>query len=66
MSDSERITELEIKITHQELLLDALNQVVIDQANQIDALKRAVEQIEHHGATGPPEIGPADEKPPHY
>ena len=63
MSDSERITELEIKVTHQERLLETLNQVIIDQAKAVAALKRTVEQLE---ANNQLPVGPGDEKPPHY
>ncbi len=63
MSDSERITELEIKVTHQERLLETLNQVIIDQAKAVAALKRTVEQFE---ANNQLPVGPGDEKPPHY
>lgn len=40
-----RITELEIRLTHQDELLEQLNQVVISQQNQIDKLETQLEQI---------------------
>ncbi len=66
MSDNERITDLEIKLTHQERLLEDLNQVIIEQAEELDALRRAVDGLTQHAASDPPAIGPGDEKPPHY
>ncbi|MBN4059032.1 SlyX family protein [Endomicrobium sp. AH-315-J14] len=66
MSDNDRITELEIKLTHQEDLLETLNQVVIEQAKQIESLKRSIEHLEHQGSGDDNQAGPADEKPPHY
>jgi uncharacterized coiled-coil protein SlyX len=54
---------LEIKVTHQERLLETLNQVIIDQAKAVAALKRTVEQLE---ANNQLPVGPGDEKPPHY
>ena len=66
MADDDRIIELEIKLTHQDRLLEALNDVVVEQANQIDELRRAVAGLEKGGGGAALPIGPADEKPPHY
>lgn len=35
----DRITELETKMTHQEKMIDELNDVVIQQGKEIEALK---------------------------
>ena len=64
--DDDRIIELEIKLTHQDRLLEALNDVGIEQANQIDELRRAVAGLEKGGGGAALPIGPAAEKPPHY
>jgi SlyX protein len=64
----ERITELEIKLSYTEDLLDTLNTMVIQQQDQIDRLLREVGQLRHQGG----EDGQArfrslrDELPPHY
>ncbi|MFN3200333.1 MAG: SlyX family protein [Bradymonadia bacterium] len=45
-SDQEaRITELEIRLTHQDRLLEELNGVVIEQQNQLELLKEQVEVL---------------------
>ena len=63
-----RLTELEIKISFNEDLLDQLNQVVIRQQQQINALVREVErlhqQIPEAGQGGFSSAG--DNLPPHY
>ncbi len=69
MHDTEhRLTELEIKAGFMEDLVDSLNQVVVRQQQQIDALLREVRQLRDQQ----PEAGSApfrslrDELPPHY
>jgi SlyX protein len=63
-----RLTELEIKASFSEDLLEQLNQVIIRQQQQIDALLREVTQLRQQM----PEPGPAgfsragDDLPPHY
>ena len=63
-----RLTELEIKASFNEDLLDQLNQVVIRQQRQIDTLVREVErlrqQIPETGSGGFSRAG--DDLPPHY
>ena len=63
-----RLTELEIKASFNEDLLDQLNQVVIRQQQQIDALVREIErlrqQIPEAGHGGFSRAG--DDLPPHY
>jgi len=63
-----RLTELEIKSSFNEDLLEQLNEVVIRQQRQIDALLREVSQLRQQL----PEAGSGafsragDELPPHY
>jgi len=63
-----RLTELEIKASFNEDLLDQLNQVVIRQQQQIDALTREVAQLRQQI----PDVGSGafsragDDLPPHY
>ena len=63
-----RLTELEIKASFNEDMLDQLNQVVIRQQRQIDALVSEVgrlrQQIPETGSGGFSRAG--DELPPHY
>ncbi len=63
-----RLTDLEIKASFTEDLLDQLNQIIVKQQQQIDALMREVSDL-HQRA---PEGGTLafrslrDELPPHY
>ncbi len=57
-----RVTDLEIRITHQNELLEQLNEVIYAQQKQIDVLAGKMAGLEKQ-ATDP---APANEKPPHY
>ena len=63
-----RLTELEIKASFNEDLLDQLNQVVIRQQQQLDTLVRQIETLRQRI----PEAGSGvfsragDDLPPHY
>jgi len=63
-----RLTELEIKASFNEDLLDQLNLVVIRQQQQLDALVRELDQLRQQI----PDAGsgvfrrPGDDFPPHY
>lgn len=63
-----RLTDLEIKASFHEDLLDQLNQVIIRQQQQIDALLREVERLRQQI----PDVGSGvfsragDDLPPHY
>jgi SlyX protein len=69
MTDEKKIIDLETRIAHQDLLLEELNQVVYKQQLQIDALETQmgvlVKRIQEEAASAR-EIGPANDKPPHY
>ncbi|MFZ2296172.1 MAG: SlyX family protein [Polaromonas sp.] len=64
----QRLTDLEIKASFSEDLLDELNQVIIRQQQQIDALMRELTQLRQQI----PEAGSGvfsragDDLPPHY
>ena len=64
----QRLTELEIKASYAEDLLDQLNQTVFRQQQQMDELLRVVAELRRQQ----PDNGPAlqrnlrDELPPHY
>lgn len=64
----ERLTQLEIKISYTEDLLDTLNALVAQQQDQIDLLLREVARLRQQdtgmGAGG--QHVPGDELPPHY
>lgn len=61
----ERLINIEMKISHQDLIIEELNQVVYQQQKTIDVLSKKLKLIEDQFRADP-NIGPAGEKPPHY
>ena len=68
MNQDERITNLEVKLSFSEDLLEELNQTVYRQQQQIDALIKEVKALKLQMASNLPSDGnsPRDEIPPHY
>ena len=64
MNLDSRLTDLEIKYTHQEDLLDQLNKIVAKQSIVIDRLTRELEELKITSIQSQDSIG--NEKPPHY
>lgn len=63
----ERLTEIEIALTHQEAALDELGGVLRAQADRIDRLERLVALIAARRAEAEAEATPeADVRPPHW
>jgi SlyX protein len=64
----QRLTELEIKASFAEDLLDTLNQLVARQQETIELLVREVSRLRQQGGEGnsPGQRDPRDELPPHY
>ena len=66
----DRITELEIKASFNEDLLDKLDQVIIRQQTQIDALSREVIALRQQATSAPRDeprgTNAQAELPPHY
>ena len=65
----QRLTDLEIKASFTEELLDQLNEVVVHQQRQIDALLREVANLRQQAPEDPganPFRSLRDELPPHY
>ncbi|WP_439115045.1 SlyX family protein [Hydrogenophaga sp.] len=64
----ERLTQLEIKLSYTEDLLDTLNQLVATQQDQLNLLLREVSRLRQQGGSenmaAPRD--PRDELPPHY
>jgi len=64
----ERLTDLEIKASFTEDLLDQLNAVIVRQQDQIDRLEREIERLRQQPTE--PQLGAfrslRDELPPHY
>ena len=65
----QRLTDLEIKVSFMEDQIDQLDQVIIRQQNQLDALRREVlalrDQPTSHDSSGT-QRNLRDELPPHY
>jgi|TARA_R110002096_G_scaffold268308_9_gene462053 SlyX protein len=65
-----RITELEIKVAYQEDTIQQLDTVLCQQQNQIDALKKQLQQLTDSTKNDSEDSkdGPSllDEVPPHY
>lgn len=61
----DRLTELEIKASFADDLLEQLNDLVARQQQQIDALQRELIALRQQVRDGP-SSGPVDERPPHY
>ena len=64
----ERLTNLEIKVSFNEDLIDKLDQVIIAQQDQIDRLTREVLRLRQPAGNqdNTPSGNPCDELPPHY
>jgi SlyX protein len=65
----ERLVDIEIKLTRQEDITDALNNTIYQQQKKIDELEillRGLAQRLKEAMTQAREAGPANERPPHY
>ena len=67
---SARCQELESRYTHLEHVVEALNEVVIEQSRRLTALERKLAavklQVENLGPLGGEARTLEDDKPPHY
>ena len=65
---TDRLTALEIKACFSDDLLDALNQQVTRQQDQLDLLVREVQRLRRQAQAPDPDgpRSPRDELPPHY
>ena len=64
-----RIIELEIRSAFQEQKIEALNEAVFSQLKDLEKLAGRVAALERRltaATSTTEEVGPADEKPPHY
>lgn len=67
--NEDQLIDLETKIAFQEAAIESLQEVTIQQHLAIEALKKQLAQFEKRfeAALEPGlDIGPANEKPPHY
>lgn len=69
MTDEQRITELEIRYTHQENFLQALNEIVVNQQKTIERLEKEIldlkRSVNTEGGVSPGRTL-RDDIPPHY
>lgn len=67
MSDEDRFIDIEIKLAHQENLVESLNQTIYEQGRRIGQLEAMVTKLaEHIRNLREAGQGPLNEKPPHY
>jgi SlyX protein len=67
VSNEDRFVDIEIKLAHQEDMVEELNQVVIRQGRRIDQLEAMVGQLaEHIRNNAQSSQNPVNEPPPHY
>lgn len=64
MTPEDRITELEVRIMHQDEEIAALDKVVREFAERVIELERLVDELKSSSTALP--IGRPDEPPPHY
>lgn len=67
-NSEDRLTQLEIKASYTEDLLDKLDAIIIRQQGQIDRMVRELQQLRQTSVAdgGPTERQLRDELPPHY
>lgn len=58
-----RLTELELRYTEQQALLQELSEVIYGQQRELDSLRAELQQL--RGRLAESDVGPG-EKPPHY
>ncbi|WBS02845.1 SlyX family protein [Pseudoduganella sp. SL102] len=61
-----RFVDIEIKLAHQEDLVESLNARVYEQQKQIDQLEAMVARLIEHMRTRDTTQAPVNERPPHY
>lgn len=69
MQDEKRLVELEIKISHAERIIEDLNEGLYRQQLQIEKLEQSLNLMAkklQSNLADDLDIGPANEKPPHY
>ena len=65
--NEERIEKLEIRMSHLENFLNQLNDIVLENGQKIDAMKKDQSTLRQHVNELTNELpGPESEKPPHY
>ena len=63
------LIELETKIAHQEIAIEELKQTTFEQHRAIETLEKELKRLKDRldaGDVGSTNIGPGNDKPPHY
>lgn len=66
MTDEDRFINIEIKLAHQEDLVETLNQTIYQQGRRIDQLEAMVTKLAQHVRGLQERQQPLNERPPHY
>ncbi len=62
----ERIVELEVRVAYQDRIIAELDEVLRSFTSQVQELQRELGELRELIKSDQPEIGPADDAPPHY
>lgn len=65
-SDTERLEDLEIKLAFQDRLIRELDALVRTFGERLDKTERELKELKNAIRSPEPELGPANEPPPHY
>lgn len=65
MSLESQIIDLEIRLAHQDKLIESLDDVLRSVAGRVEFLERQVKAL-REGSTGQANVGPGNDRPPHY
>lgn len=67
MNQEDRFVDIEIKLAHQEDLVESLNDVVYQQSKRIDQLEALVNKMAEHIRNNQQSgQNPGNDRPPHY
>lgn len=62
----DRIVELEVRAAYQDKTISDLDEVIRAFAERVILLERELQLLKETMKTGVPDVGPQDERPPHY
>lgn len=62
----ERIIALETRLAYQDRLIEDLDEVVREFASRVEKLEHELAELKKTVLEGTPDIGGAQDKPPHY
>ncbi len=62
----ERIVDLEVRLAYQDKIIADLDEVVRAFTRRVEVLEREIDLMKQTLKEGVPEVGPQNEKPPHY